>query len=128
MSERKKIELSADSYLDLLNQIYQNQKEERDLALDRYRIQDEQIDSPEKFILQGKTLSSFLGIAAQRTDSLSSLAKEIKDIVFKSETNNSGAGTTGGGMTEELRRKILDEISKSETTDPIDETPEDGDY
>ena len=89
MSSKNKIDISEDGYVSLMNNILTNLQEERDLALDRYRIQDGQMVSPEDFVLQGKDVVSYLKLASERTNTLLSIAKEIKELAFADQLNKS---------------------------------------
>lgn len=83
-----KIEISEDGIKSLLNNLKDNINEERNLALDRFRRQDETIENNEQFILQGKYLVDFLRTASDRTDALMNLTKMISNIVYKDESGS----------------------------------------
>lgn len=80
-----KVEISEDGIKVLLNNLKDNINEERNLALERFRRQDETIENNEQFILQGKYLVDFLRTASDRTDALMNLTKMISTIVYKDE-------------------------------------------
>ena len=80
-----KVEISEDGIKALLNNLKDNINEERNLALERFRRQDETIENNEQFILQGKYLVDFLRTASDRTDALLNLTKMISNIVYKDE-------------------------------------------
>jgi hypothetical protein len=105
----KKVEISKDGYASLLETILVNINEERNLALDRYRIQDEQIESMEDFVLQGKDVVAFLKLASERTNALFAISKEIKDITYANEVNQS----TVNVKTSDDERKRLEEIARN---------------
>jgi hypothetical protein len=83
-----KIEVSEDGIKSLLNNLKDNINEERNLALERFRRQDETIENNEQFILQGKYLVDFLRTASDRTDALMNLTKMISNIVYKDENGS----------------------------------------
>ncbi len=107
------LELTKDAYLKLLTKYLDNAQEERDLALDRYRRQDEMILTAEDFIFQGKNNVSFLTLASNRSDSVLKVAEKLQAILFKNEekTENSSA------LTDDFRRQIAKQIRE------IDENP-----
>jgi hypothetical protein len=83
-----KVEISEQGINTLMNMLKDNMNEERNLALERYRRQDESIENNEQFILQGKYLVDFLRTASDRTDALMNLTKIITNIVYKDETGS----------------------------------------
>ena len=105
---KNNVELNKDSYLKLMETYLNNAQEERDLALDRYRRQDDQINTPEDFVLQGKNASAFLSLAANRTESIFNAMKEMKAIIFSKDEKD----TSGVAIGDDLRRQIAQEIRK----------------
>lgn len=83
-----KVEISEQGISTLMNMLKDNINEERNLALERYRRQDESIENNEQFILQGKYLVDFLRTASDRTDALMNLTKMISNIVYKDESGS----------------------------------------
>ena len=83
-----KVEISEQGISSLMNMLKDNINEERNLALERYRRQDESIENNEQFILQGKYLVDFLKTASDRTDALMNLTKMISNIVYKDDTGS----------------------------------------
>lgn len=81
-----KVEISEQGISNLMNMLKDNINEERNLALERYRRQDESIENNEQFILQGKYLVDFLKTASDRTDALMNLTKMVTNIVYKDDT------------------------------------------
>lgn len=77
------LEISKDGYLKLIRKVYENKLEERELALDRYRKADEQMETAEQFVLMSKGAVSFLNLASLSSNEMASLAKELKSIVYK---------------------------------------------
>ena len=80
---------TRDLYEELISKVYKYKLEEREMALDRYRRADEQMDTAESFILMGKNAISFLKAASDSSDAIAQLAKEIKSIVYKDDANSS---------------------------------------
>lgn len=83
-----KVEISEQGISTLMNMLKDNINEERNLALERYRRQDDSIENNEQFILQGKYLVDFLRTASDRTDALMNLTKMISNIVYKDESGS----------------------------------------
>jgi hypothetical protein len=101
--EKEKVKITKDGLEDLLNKTLSYINEERELALDRYRRQDEQIQSGQDFILQGKNAVDFLKTASNRTDEILIVAKMIKDILYSSDEGQTGSGL----MTDDLKKELL---------------------
>lgn len=122
MSEEKKNipNISKDVYVNMLNEIYTKIAEERDMSIDRYRVQDEQMQNADDFILQGKNAISFLNHASNRTDALFGISKEIKSIVFKDGQDDSGSGN-GAAMSDDKRRALAEFIKKSQVKEEEEE-------
>lgn len=107
-SNDKQIKISKEGYDSILNKIFVNIQEERDLALDRYRIQDKLMTSPEDFILQGKDAVSFLKVASDRTNALQTLAKEIKEIAYVNELNSKSVAISSSVSSDDERKEMED--------------------
>lgn len=104
--ENKKVDISTGGLEKLLEKSLTNFQEERDLALERYRRQDEQMLSSDDFILQGKFTVDYLKVAADRSNAIFNLAKLVKDIIHK---DDSGLGKTGstGTSNDSQKAEIL---------------------
>jgi hypothetical protein len=114
----KEIKIDESSYLMLINKIFQNKEEERDMALDRYRKADESITTNDHFMLLGKNSSIFLRQASDITNDMASLAKEIKSIIFKEDSNVTPGGS---GVGDEQMKAIIDLVKEEEAgTKPED--------
>ena len=100
-----KIKMSADSLDKLMQKVFDNFNEERDLALERYRRQDEQMVSEQDFILQGKNAVDYLKTAAERSNSMLVLAKMIKDVVYR-ESSKDGDGKEQGGFNDSVKQEL----------------------
>ena len=101
-------EIDKEKINELFDKFIKNAEEERDLALERYRRQDLQIEKPEDFVLQGKNAVDFLKTASQRTDSMLDAIKLISGIIYK-DTSASGSAQFGN---DELKKQIKDAINK----------------
>ena len=107
----EKVEVSQSGLEKLLVQSLTNFQEERDLALERYRRQDEKIESNDDFILQGKNAVDYLKTAADRSNAIFGVAKLIKDIVYKDgQEGGSGSGTNDSQKSDIL--KFIQEIKE----------------
>ena len=106
----EKLEISKDGYLSLIKRVFENKLEERELALDRYRKADEQMESVEQFMLMGKNAVSFLNLASLSTNDLASLAKEIKTIVYKDEIS----GDINFNLSDNWKDAITERIEEVE--------------
>jgi hypothetical protein len=103
LDENKNLE---DMFRSLIDESLKNMKEERELSLDRYRRQDEQIVSPEDFILQGKFAVDYLKVAADRSNSMVGLAKMIKDIIYKDNASGESSGSSSS-MSDNMKKEIF---------------------
>jgi len=103
----KKVDISAHGLEKLLEKSLDGFQEERDLALERYRRQDEMMTSADDFVLQGKFAVDYLKIAADRSNAIFNLAKLVKDIVHKDDSSAGGKGTSGPGMGDTQKSEIL---------------------
>jgi len=101
-----KIELNTDSIILLINMVCDQIREERDLALDRFRRQDETIDGPDAFYVQGKIMAEYLRIAAACTDALNNLTKLVTSIVFKGEMANGTPLTSDMDLKKEILKQL----------------------
>lgn len=117
MSEEKKNipNISKEVYIDMLNEIYTKISEERDMSIDRYRFQDEQMQNADDFILQGKNAISFLNHASNRTDALFGISKELKSIIFK-DAGEDASSSSGSAMSDDKRRALADFIKQSQAS------------
>ncbi len=111
---KTKIELNSENVISQMNQIVENIQEERELALDRFKRQDEKIETNDEFILQGKHLADFLKIASDRTNQLILLTKITAGIVYK----DNGIINSSSGLTDEdVKREIQKTISELDLED-----------
>jgi len=109
-SSKKKMNPTKELYEKLIAEAYKYKIEEREMALDRYRRADEQMDTSESFILMGKNAIEFLKQAASSSDSIASMAKEIKSIVYKED---SGSGVVMN-FNDNDKKAIIDLIEEEE--------------
>ena len=96
--------LSSEGLEELINKFIVNANEERDLALERYRRQDEAIVTPEDFVLQGKNAVDFLKTASSRSDALLQAAKLIKEVVYDKKE---GGASTKTDLNDNIRTHVL---------------------
>jgi len=106
----KEIKMNEDSYLMLLNKVLTNKEEERELALDRYRKADEKMETNDHFVVMGKNAVSYLRLASDTTNDMFSVAKEIKSVIYKDDTQ---AGSTMA-INDQTMKMIVDQIKESE--------------
>ena len=106
---QRKMTIDIEGFEKMYNKTFENMEEERDLALDRYRRQDDMMTSAQDFVLQGKNAVEFLKTAADRTNSMVVLTKMVKEILFKNSPEsdgNSQGGTSGSGISDEMKREL----------------------
>jgi hypothetical protein len=133
-SSKKNMSPTRDLYESLMAEVYKYKLEEREMALDRYRRADEQMDTAESFILMGKNAISFLKQASDSSDGIEKLAKEIKSIVYK-EDEASGASASFNDAdkkiiidtmrAEEAAKRATAAASKKIKNEDLNDTDED---
>jgi len=109
-NENKNMDPSKELYEKLMQEVYKYKLEEREMALDRYRRADEQMDTSESFILMGKNAIDFLKQAASSSDGIKDLAKEIKSIVYKDDSSSN----VEVNFNDVTKRGIIDAMKEEE--------------
>ena len=126
MEDNNKVDVSVSGLGKLLNKSYESFIEERDLALERYRRQDEMITSGDDFVLQGKTNVDYLKLAADRSNAIFAIGKLVSDIVNKDipgSKGGDGASGTGDAQKAEIIKLLKEmEEGKPESTDTENST------
>ena len=108
MENKKKVDISANGLEKLLDQSLGSFEEERDLAIERYRRQDEMMQSADDFVLQGRFAVDYLKIAADRSNAIFGIAKLVKDILYKDDSGPGGVkGSSGSGVGDNQKSEIL---------------------
>jgi hypothetical protein len=115
----EKFEISKDGYLKLITKVYENKLEERELALDRYRKADEQMESAEQFVLMSKGAVSFLNLASMSSNEMALLAKEIKSIVYKDDVSEDNSLNLPDNWKEAIQENV-EEVEKRRSLKDID--------
>ena len=106
----REIKMNEDSFLMLLNKVLTNKEEERELALDRYRKADEKMETNDHFVVMGKNAVSYLRLASDTTNDMFSVAKEIKSVIYK---DDSQVGSSLA-VNDETMKMVIDQIKQSE--------------
>lgn len=119
-SDNSKIKVNHESFINILNQVAENIKEERGLALDRYKLQDENIETDESFALQGKVLCDLLKIAAERSNTLMNMGRMIAGILYKDANLQQSTGISEDDIKEAVKRQIQEESSNFDMPDVDD--------
>ena len=117
------VEITKESYLKLINKVFDNKLEEREIALDRYRRADEQMDTPEKFVLLGKNAVSFLGLASDSSNEIALLAKEIKSIVYN---DTDGTSSDNGKISQGFKSAVgsyIDTVKRNKSKRIAENSP-----
>ena len=109
----KENKMEEDSYLTLLNKVLTNKEEERELALDRYRKADEKMESNDHFVVMGKNAVSYLRLASDTTNDMFNVAKEIKSVIYKEDSQPGSASS----INDETMKMVIDQIKQSEDAD-----------
>lgn len=125
---QKKIELTPEGHVELLNKVAQFKIEERDMSLDRYRRIDADMQTKEEVFTMSKSALGFLHAAANASNTLSDIVKEMGKIIHKTEqptiVNNAMSDEQRAFMAEQMqemmksrrkRRKQNEEDSSSQS-------------
>lgn len=107
---KKKMDPTRELYENLISEVYKYKLEEREMALDRYRRADSQMDTAESFMLMGKTTIDFLKQASNASDAIALLAKEIKSIVYKEDATSN----VEVNFNDATKRALIDAIKEEE--------------
>lgn len=94
-----KIEVNRDSVLKMLSKVAAFKMEERDLALDRFKRCNEDMED-EQFWIQGKTAIAFLDSAAKSSNYLGDMAKDVMKYVLKDDAPADGSTDSSGGISD----------------------------
>lgn len=82
-----KIDANKDSVLSMLSKVAAFKMEERDLALDRFKRCNEDMDD-EAFFIQGKTAIMYLDSASKASNYLGDIAKDMMKLVFEAPSES----------------------------------------
>jgi hypothetical protein len=104
-------EINKEKVNELFDKFIKNAEEERDLALERYRRQDIQMEKPEDFVVQGKNAVDFLKTASQRTDSILEAIKLMSGIIYKDSSATGSSGQIKGDDVKKQIKEVLDNKS-----------------
>ena len=112
------VNITKNGYEELLNKVLKNKLEERELALDRYRRADNQMDDSEQFVLMGKNAVSFLTLAANSTNEIAKLASEIKSIVYKDDSPSTIELSIGDDWKKRITNQIIEVEQENKENKP----------
>jgi len=103
-------EIDKEKINELFDKFIKNAEEERDLALERYRRQDLQVEKPEDFVLQGKNLVDFLKTASQRSDAILDAIKIMSAITYKDNSTSVQSNLSPDEFKKQLKQAVDDEL------------------
>ncbi|MDG1950920.1 MAG: hypothetical protein P8J32_08975, partial [bacterium] len=105
----KNIEMTPDGHAELLNRVAQFKIEERDMALDRYRRVDADMQTKEEVFTMSKSALGYLHAASSASNTLNDIVKEMGKIIHKTDqptiVNNSV-------MSDEERRFMAERMQE----------------
>lgn len=105
----KKIEMTPEGHAELLNKVAQFKVEERDMALDRYRRVDADMQTKEEVFTMSKSALGYLSAASSASNTLNDIVKEMGKIIHKTDQptiiNNSV-------MSDEERRFMAERMQE----------------
>lgn len=120
---KNNMKVDENTFLSILQDVYTKKDEERNLALDKYRQIEQDLNDAEQFAIMGKQAAAYLEIASKCTNDIKDLAEKIKDIMKRDNEEESSEG----GLTDEEKRQLTDIVqgqSKKEKGDGDGENSE----
>ena len=123
---QKKIELTPEGHVDLLNKVAQFKMEERDMALDRYRRVDADMQTKEEVFTMSKSALGFLHAAANASNTLNDIVKEMGKIIHKTEqptiVNNAMSDEQRAFMAEQMQEMMKNRRKRRKQEGEADES------
>jgi hypothetical protein len=112
-----KVDVSKESVIQLLAKMTSFKLEERELALDRFKRVNNDMETNEDFWAHGKNAVLYLNSASQSTDALIDMTKEIMKIAYKDNveglSEDEGVEMTIGDKEKMALSKIVEEQLKA---------------
>ena len=125
----KKIEMTPDGHAELLNKVAQFKVEERDMALDRYRRVDADMQTKEEVFTMSKSALGYLHAASSASNTMNDIVKEMGKIIHKTDqptiVNNSVMSDEERRfMAERMQSMVKDRREKRKNSGDADENGE----
>jgi len=103
-----KVDVTKESYLELLNYASQLKMEERNEAMDMYRKAADEMEDGEMIAYIGKTAISYLDLASKTSSSIIDIAQSIQKIAFNEQDDED----SGGISISSEERQVFAEMAK----------------
>ena len=103
-----KVDVTKESYLELLNYASQLKMEERNEAMDMYRKAADVMEDGEMIAYIGKTAISYLDLASKTSSSIIDIAQSIQKIAFNEQDDED----SGGISISSEERQVFAEMAK----------------
>ncbi len=103
-----KVDVTKESYLELLNYASQLKMEERNEAMDMYRKAADEMEDGEMIAYIGKTAISYLDLASKTSNSIIEIAQSIQKIAFNEQDDED----SGGISISSEERQVFAEMAK----------------
>ena len=107
--KKLKIKLTSESLTDLLQESYSQLAEQRNIALRQYNSQTKNIKQTSDIALVGKTNAELLKIIDSSIEKKISIARLLKDIVYRENNDNRG---NDGELSVEERKLVFEAINR----------------
>ena len=107
--KKLKIKLTSESLTDLLQESYSQLAEQRNIALRQYNSQTKNIKQTSDIALVGKTNAELLKIIDSSIEIKISIARLLKDIVYRENNDNRG---NDGELSVEERKLVFEAINR----------------
>jgi hypothetical protein len=103
-----KIDSNKESVLKMLSKVAAFKMEERDLALDRFKRCNEDMED-EAFFLQGKTAIMYLDSASRASNYLGDIAKDMMKFAFEVPSGEERGGVEDKSALSQLASSMIKE-------------------
>lgn len=104
------IDITKESVLQMLTKVASFKMEERDLALDRFKRVNEEMEGDADFFAHGRNAILYLDSASKSSNYLGDLARDVMKVVFKEDA--AADPGNGSGMSEG-DKKSLEQIAEA---------------
>jgi len=108
-----KVDVTKESYLELLNYASQLKMEERNEAMDMYRKAADEMEDGEMIAYIGKTAISFLDLASKTSSSIIDIAQSIQKIAFNEQDDEDSGGISISSEEREVFAEMAKEMRDS---------------
>lgn len=117
---RKKIEFTEDSSKDLLQEIYNETCDLKAKAIAAYNKQFVQAEDVSEIAMIGKITTEYLKIAEQALEKKLSVARMLKEIVFKDKANVDNGSGKAIKLTEDDKKAFYSAVKEYQNKNNVE--------